>query len=38
VETQSSHGYTPTDKLISARADLMAFVAQQLGLRAPKGS
>ncbi|HEY7515955.1 MAG TPA: prolyl oligopeptidase family serine peptidase, partial [Vicinamibacteria bacterium] len=38
VETQSSHGYTPTDKLISARADLMSFVAQQLGLRAPKGS
>src|SRR5262245_3055436 len=38
VETQSSHGYTPTDKLISARADLMAFVAQQLGLGAPKGS
>src|SRR5262245_1991736 len=36
VETQSSHGYTPTDKLISARADLMAFVAQQLGLGAPK--
>ena len=40
VETQSSHGYSPTDKLISARADLMAFVAQQLGLGAPppKGS
>jgi prolyl oligopeptidase len=39
VERQSSHGYTPTDKLISARADLMAFVAQQLGLGAPqKGS
>jgi prolyl oligopeptidase len=36
VETQSSHGYTPTDKLIAARADLMAFVAQQLGLGAPK--
>jgi prolyl oligopeptidase len=37
VETQSSHGYTPTDKLIAARADFMAFVAQQLGLGAPKG-
>ncbi len=38
VETQSSHGYTPTDKLIAERADLMAFVTQQLGLGAPKAN
>ena len=37
VETQSSHGYTPTDKQIAERADLMAFVARQLGLPGPKG-
>ena len=37
VETQGSHGYTPTDKQIAERADLMAFVARQLGLPAPKG-
>ena len=35
VETQGSHGYRPTDKAIAQRADLMAFAAQQLGLRAP---
>jgi prolyl oligopeptidase len=33
VETKGSHGYSPTDKLIAERADLMAFVAAQLGLR-----
>jgi prolyl oligopeptidase len=32
VETQGSHGYRPTDKLIAERADILAFVAQQLGL------
>ncbi len=35
VETQSSHGYTPTDKLIAERADLVSFVAAQLGLGTP---
>jgi prolyl oligopeptidase len=35
VETQGSHGYRPTDKLIAQRADVMAFVARQLGLAAP---
>jgi prolyl oligopeptidase len=34
VETKGSHGYSPTDKLIAERADLMAFVAAQLGLQA----
>ena len=34
VETKGSHGYRPTDKLIAEQADLMAFVAAQLGLRA----
>lgn len=32
VETQASHGYRPTDKLIAERTDILAFVAQQLGL------
>jgi len=32
VETQGSHGYRPTDKAIAQRADLMAFVAHQLGI------
>ncbi|PYQ10631.1 MAG: S9 family peptidase [Acidobacteria bacterium] len=31
VETQTSHGYRPTDKLIEERADILAFMAQQLG-------
>jgi prolyl oligopeptidase len=35
VETQGSHGYRPTDKAIAQRADLMAFVAHQLGLPPP---
>jgi prolyl oligopeptidase len=35
VETQGSHGYRPTDKLIAQRADIMAFVARQLGIEAP---
>ena len=34
VDTQGSHGYVPTDKLIAKRADLMAFVVEQLGLPA----
>src|SRR5262249_46593985 len=35
VETQGSHGYRSTDKQIVERADMMAFVAKQLGLPAP---
>jgi prolyl oligopeptidase len=35
VETQGSHGYRATDKLIAEQADLMAFVAQQLDLTPP---
>jgi prolyl oligopeptidase len=35
VETQASHGYRPTDKLIAERADILAFMAQQLGLATP---
>jgi prolyl oligopeptidase len=37
VETQGSHGYNPTDKLIAEQADLMAFAAQHLGLGTPPG-
>jgi prolyl oligopeptidase len=36
VETQASHGYRPTDKQIAERADILAFVAQQLELRPPQ--
>jgi prolyl oligopeptidase len=35
VETQGSHGYRATDKQIVERADMMAFVARQLGLAVP---
>jgi prolyl oligopeptidase len=35
VETQGSHGYRSTDKQIVERADMMAFVAKQLGLAVP---
>jgi prolyl oligopeptidase len=35
VETQASHGYRPTDKLIAERADILAFMTQQLGLTGP---
>jgi prolyl oligopeptidase len=38
VETKGSHGYSPTDKLIAERADLMAFVAGQLRLPVPAPS
>jgi prolyl oligopeptidase len=34
VDTQGSHGYVPTDKLIAKRADLMAFVVEQLKMPA----
>jgi len=33
VETQGSHGYRPTDKLIAERADQWAFAAEQMGMR-----
>lgn len=33
VETQGSHGYRPTDKLIEEKADQWAFAAEHLGLR-----
>ena len=32
VETQGSHGYRPTDKLIEEKADQWAFAAEHLGL------
>ncbi|HEY6546750.1 MAG TPA: prolyl oligopeptidase family serine peptidase, partial [Vicinamibacteria bacterium] len=35
VETQGSHGYRATDKLIAEQADLTAFAARQLGLTPP---
>jgi prolyl oligopeptidase len=38
VETQGSHGYRSTDKQILERADMMAFVARQLGLAVPGGA
>ena len=33
VETQGSHGYRPTDKLIQERADQWAFAAAHMGLK-----
>ncbi len=33
VETQSSHGYSPTDKQIAERADVLSFAASQVGIR-----
>ena len=35
VETQASHGYRPTDKLIAELADEWAFAAAQMGMRDP---
>ena len=35
VETQGSHGYRPTDKQIAELADQWAFVAANVGVRAP---
>lgn len=32
VETQGSHGYRPTDKLIAEKADQWAFAARYMGL------
>jgi prolyl oligopeptidase len=33
IETQGSHGYRPTDKLIAELADEWAFAAAAMGLR-----
>ncbi|MGH9385943.1 MAG: prolyl oligopeptidase family serine peptidase [Vicinamibacterales bacterium] len=33
VETQASHGYRPTDKLIQERADQWAFAAAHMGVK-----
>jgi prolyl oligopeptidase len=33
VETQASHGYRPTDKLIEERADQWAFAAAHMGVK-----
>jgi prolyl oligopeptidase len=33
VETQGSHGYRPTDKLIAERADEWAFAAANTGMK-----
>ncbi|HUD98576.1 MAG TPA: prolyl oligopeptidase family serine peptidase [Bryobacteraceae bacterium] len=35
VETEASHGYRPTDKLIAEIADEWAFAASAMGMRAP---
>ncbi len=35
VETEASHGYRPTDKLIAEMADEWAFAASAMGMRAP---
>jgi prolyl oligopeptidase len=35
VETEGSHGYRPTDKLIAERADQWAFAAAAVGMTAP---
>jgi hypothetical protein len=35
VERQASHGYSPTDKQIAERADVLAFAASQVGIRLP---
>ena len=35
VETQASHGYSPTDKQIAERADVLSFAASQVGIKLP---
>jgi prolyl oligopeptidase len=35
VETQTSHGYRPTDKRIAELADIWAFTAAKMGVRPP---
>jgi prolyl oligopeptidase len=37
VETQTSHGYMPTDKRIAQTADVWAFLAHSLGVKEPSG-
>ena len=37
VESKASHGYSPTDKQIAERADVLAFAASQLGIGLPEG-
>jgi prolyl oligopeptidase len=37
VETQTSHGYMPTDKRIAQLADIWAFTAQNLGVKERPG-
>jgi prolyl oligopeptidase len=34
VETETSHGYMPTDKRIAQTADIWSFIAYELGVRA----
>jgi prolyl oligopeptidase len=38
IETKGSHAYRPTDRQIAERADVLAFVADQLGMALPAGS
>jgi prolyl oligopeptidase len=33
VETMGSHGFRPTDKLITERADQWAFAGRQMGIK-----
>jgi len=35
IETKGSHGYRPTDRQIAERTDILAFVANQLGMKLP---
>ena len=35
IETKGSHAYRPTDRQIAERADVMAFVADQLRMTLP---
>jgi len=35
IETNGSHAYRPTDRQIAERADVLAFAADQLGMRLP---
>ncbi len=36
IENNGSHGYRPTDRQIAERADILAFVANQLGMAQPR--
>jgi prolyl oligopeptidase len=36
IETKGSHAYRPTDRQIAERADVLAFVADQLGMTLPR--